>query len=282
MNSHQTLKLKELANWNNTDVDKVDKCVTKTMNLFRNATYDEILNTCYESELNKRIKGLPHDALFMIALNLDYDTLISFCSSNKKMSKICEDSDFWQRRPDTLKYIVSSKNSKIPKPYQNAMKSAKRAQLFINSIYENLKIYNNAYFAVKTTKETALKVFLNEIVNKTEKDLFIKDLNGIVFEFENDGFSKKFKTKLTLFFSDGNAVSMTKLKYKPDNIKEFAVAFFAFVFYHNIDLYQLYTRNDCTREIKLNTKKVSQTLFPDCLDGYARKGPYSQIFDVVM
>ena len=53
---------------------------------------------------------LPKDPLYMIALELDLESLLSLCLTNVRLSKICKDDTFWQAR--TFKYYFDEAEEK--------------------------------------------------------------------------------------------------------------------------------------------------------------------------
>ena len=49
-----------------------------------------------ESNDEYSLLDLPYERLYDIALNMDFNTLINFCQTNRFLSQICEDNRFWR------------------------------------------------------------------------------------------------------------------------------------------------------------------------------------------
>lgn len=99
--------------------------------------------------------SLPEDVLIETALNLDNESLMNLCLTNKKTyDKICANDVFWKR-----KFVKDERVA--PSDYQGTWKN----------LYEN---YRNIYFMDPGTIDAEIGFFKHPLVEYSSKKIFVK------------------------------------------------------------------------------------------------------------
>ena len=137
-------------------------------------------------DLTSPISGVPSDIDYAIALNLDYLSLINFCKSQVKYSKICNDNNFWVQKieHDFGPMETGTQTSNIQNGKEEYLKAAIQHGVFIPvpgaEKYTNTEIdkINLMEAAFQTKDQRLINYFASKMRNNVLLRLGLARLAG--------------------------------------------------------------------------------------------------------